>query len=280
MRVGGRGEFFVRRHVHPDPAAPTALLLHGWTATCDLQFLGAYRELAEVCSFVAIDHRGHGRGLRSLATYELEDVADDAAGVVRELSLDPVVAVGYSMGGPIAMHLTRRHPSLVFGLVVQGTALEWRATRRDRVRWKFLPLIGMMMRSRAHPKMLRRAVERMLADGTEFADHREWITAEAYRNEPRVMIEAGRALSRHDAREWACELDVPAASLITSRDRMVKPRKQRQLASALDAHVLEVPMDHLDALDARSGFGTATAALVLHVAAQRPAVRSTSPVAP
>lgn len=274
VRVDERGEFFVRRHVHPDQAAPTALLLHGWTATCDLQFLSAYRELAEVCSFVAVDHRGHGRGLRSLRQYELEDVADDAAGIVRELGIDRVIAVGYSMGGPISMHLARRHPDLVDGLIVQATALEWNATWRDRIRWKFLPLMGVFMRSWAHPKVLRKAVERMLADGSELAAHRDWITAEAYRNEPRVMIEAGRALSRHDARSWAGELDVPAASLITTRDRMVKPRKQRQLAKALGAHVAEIDMDHLDGLDVRTGFGAATAGLVEHVAGRR---RATDP---
>ena len=29
VRVEGRGEFFVRRHVHRDPNAPTVVLLHG-----------------------------------------------------------------------------------------------------------------------------------------------------------------------------------------------------------------------------------------------------------
>lgn len=278
VRIDDRGEFFVRRHVHADPSAPTVLLLHGWTATCDLQFLGAYQSLAETCSFVAVDHRGHGRGLRSLAQYELEDVADDAAAIVRELGTGPVIAVGYSMGGPIAMHLTRRHPDLVSGLVVQATAMEWRATWLDRLRWKFLPVVGIALRSWAHPRVLRRAVDRMLADDLELAPYRDWITAEAFRNEPRVMLEAGRALSRHDARPWAADLGVPAGALITSRDRMVKPRKQRQLATALDAHVIEVAMDHLDGLDMRTGFGPVTAELVAEVAARvepvSPAVRA------
>ena len=65
VRLEGRGEGFVRQHVHPDPSAPTVLLLHGWTASADVQFLAAYERLAEVCSFVGVDHRGHGRGMRS-----------------------------------------------------------------------------------------------------------------------------------------------------------------------------------------------------------------------
>ena len=38
----GRGEVFYRYHRHADPSAPTLLLLHGWTASADLQFFTAY----------------------------------------------------------------------------------------------------------------------------------------------------------------------------------------------------------------------------------------------
>ena len=271
VRVAERGEFFVRHHRHPDPDAPVVLLLHGWTASADIQFLGAYRALADMCSFVGIDHRGHGRGLRSLQRYELEDVADDAAAVVREMGLSNVIALGYSMGGPIAMHLVRRHRDLVRGLIVQATALEWRATLRERIVWRLLPVMGAALRSWTQPYALRKAIERMLDDDSELAQHREWVVAETMRNEPRVMIQAGKALSRHDARGWAGELDVPSGCLVTTRDRLVKPRKQRQLAQALDAAVVEVPMDHLDALDTTSGFAEATVRLVRQVVAASPA---------
>ena len=55
---------------------------------------------------------------------------------------------------------------------------------------------------------------------------------------------AGRALSRYDARPWAGQLDIPAAMLITTRDRLVRPAKQRELAEALRAFVLEIDADH------------------------------------
>lgn len=266
VRVPDRGEFFVRRHVHPDPDAPTVLLLHGWTASADLQFLGAYRELAEVCSFVGIDHRGHGRGLRTLAAYELEDVADDAAAVARTLGLERVVAVGYSMGGPITMHLAHRHPDLVAGIVLQATALEWRAKLRDRLVWRLLPVFGYVLRSWSNPFILRKAVERTLRDGHELAPYREWLTAEVRRNDAWVMVEAGRSLSRYDARPWVGGLDVPAGVLVATNDRLVKPRKQRELATALRAEVVEVPMDHLGAIEQPADFAAATVDLVRRIA--------------
>jgi len=264
----GRGEVFIRRHVHPDPNAPTVLLLHGWTASVDLQFIAAYEQLAQVCSFVGLDHRGHGRGLRTFERYELEDVADDAAALCRALELPPVIAVGYSMGGPITMHLARRHPDLVAGIVLQATALEWRATWRERIAWRFVPLFGTAIRSWVQPHVLRKGVARMVPDESPLAPYRDWLAAETNRNDPRVIVEAGKALSRHDARPWASSLDVPAASLISTRDRLVKPRKQRSLARAVGATTLEVPMDHLGSIEQPDDFAAATVELVGHIASQ------------
>ena len=82
VSVPDRGEFFVRYFQHADPSAPTLLLLHGWTASSDVQFFTAYEELAQHYSFVGIDHRGHGRGIRPTRTFSLEECADDAAAVV------------------------------------------------------------------------------------------------------------------------------------------------------------------------------------------------------
>jgi 3-oxoadipate enol-lactonase len=268
VSVPGRGEFFVRHHVHPDPAAPQVVLLHGWTASADLQFVAAYPDLAERCSFVAIDHRGHGRGLRTVDPFRLEDVADDAAAVARHLDLRDVIAVGYSMGGPISLHLTRRHPDLVAGLVVQATALEWRATRRERVVWKLLPFVGATLRSWLFPRALRRSVMSFVTDESPLAPHRDWLAAETMRGDPHAIVQAGRSLSSYDARPWAGELGVPAAMLVTTNDRLVKPYKQRELAAALDADVVEVAMDHLGAIAQPERFGSVTAALVASVASR------------
>jgi 3-oxoadipate enol-lactonase len=245
VQIADRGEFFVRVHEHPDPSAPWLLLLHGWTASADLQYFTAYEALAEHWSFVAIDHRGHGRGLRSTVPFTLEDAADDAAAVVRALGIERVVAIGYSMGGPISMYLARRHPDLVEALVVQATALEWRASRFERWRWRWLPLLGYGLRSWYYPRSVVRIVLRAVPAGHPLEPYVGWIAAEMLRNSAHVMVEAGRALRFHDARAWAPTLPVPAVSLITTRDHLVPPRKQRALADALGAEVFELRGDHL-----------------------------------
>jgi 3-oxoadipate enol-lactonase len=262
VTVEGRGEFFVRHHRHPDPTAPTVMLLHGWTASSDLQFFTAYEAMAEHCSFVGIDHRGHGRGLRSPEPFTLEDAADDAAGVLRVLDITGVVAVGYSMGGPISMLLTQRHPDLVAGLVVQATALEWNGTLRERMQWRWLPLMGAVLRSRVAGRFMKRFLERMLADGHSLRQYVPWLRGESQRADIGSVLEAGKALGAYDATDWAPTLGVPAGMLVTTKDRLVRPRKQWALAAALRAEVREIPTDHLGPWEAPDQFASATMELL------------------
>ena len=280
VRIEGRGELFVRHHRHEDPAAPVVLLLHGWTASSDLQFFTAYEALAARCSFIGIDHRGHGRGLRSPDAFTLEDAADDAAALVRHLGVGPVIAVGYSMGGPIALHLTRRHPDVVAGLVVQATGLEWSGTRLERTVWRFLPVLGSFLRTRGYRRYLNRAVPKLLGAGHAIEPYVPWVLSEMSRNDAFAMVDAGRALSRYDARPWASTLRVPAASLITTQDKAVRPSKQRALAAALDASRRELEADHFVTLSRPAEFAAVTVELVELVARQRASTTGVSSPSP
>lgn len=265
MVLPGRGEVFYRHHRHPDPNAPTLLLLHGWTASADLQFFTAYETLAADYSFVAVDHRGHGRGLRSNVHFELHDAADDAALLLQQLGIEKVVTVGYSMGGPISLLLARRHPSLVSGLVVEATALEWRGRWYERLEWKTVHILGFVIRTRVYTRWIRHGIRRLLGPGHPMLPYVPWVAAEVHRTDAGAIVQAGKSLSRYDARAWASHIRKPAGSLITTRDRLVWPRKQRALAAALDARVVEVPDDHLCSWTSPDEFAKATLQLVQYV---------------
>ena len=245
VSVPGRGEFFVRRFVHPNPSAPTLLLLHGWTGTGDINFFSAYEQLAEKYSFVVIDHRGHGRGLRPAEKFALEDCADDAAAIIRELGLNTVTPVGYSMGGPISMLLWKRHGALVHSIVLCATALEWNGTKAERRRWKTSRFFSPLIRILSTPRLIERVVHRAIPRNSTMHRHVSWIVSEIRRNDSWVMREAGRALSTYSAVEWAGQVDVPVACVVTTSDVLVPPRKQHQLASATSAHVVPLDGDHL-----------------------------------
>ncbi|HEX4019387.1 MAG TPA: alpha/beta fold hydrolase [Frankiaceae bacterium] len=241
-----RGEVFVRDSGPRGDDAPTVLLLHGWTVGADLNFFAIYERLARSYRVIALDHRGHGRGMRSTELFSLEDCADDAAVLLDVLGVQPgrTIALGYSMGGPIALLLARRHPGLVSALVSQATALEWRATLADRGKWRFLSVAEVGLRVSSGDGVVERVIDQAVKASPHLEPIRPWLEAEIQRGLGRSLIDAGRALSLFDSRPWAKDLGLPAVVCVTTQDRLVLPAKQRALARALRAQVLEIEGDH------------------------------------
>jgi hypothetical protein len=79
------------------------------------------------------------------------------------------------------------------------------------------------------------------------------MVGEADRGSAEDIAEAGRELSRFDARGWVATVDVPAAVVITKRDKLVGVANQRDLAARLGPRttVIELDVDH-DAMIARA----------------------------
>jgi pimeloyl-ACP methyl ester carboxylesterase len=256
----GRGEIFVRERPARRPGQPTIVLLHGWTASADLNWFRAYDAVAELGHLIAPDHRGHGRGIRSEERFTLEDAADDVAALLRVLEpTGPTIVVGYSMGGPISLLLWHRHPDVVDGLALEATALEWSATRRERILWRFMGGLEFFLRL-GRPRGL---LDRMFRDAVErrpdLAPLEGWLRAELRRSDPTAMADAGRALGRYDARGFVGRVDVPAAVVVTTKDRLVRPRKQRALARAIPgATTFELVGDHDACLVEPEAFVAAT----------------------
>jgi pimeloyl-ACP methyl ester carboxylesterase len=74
---------------------------------------------------------------------------------------------------------------------------------------------------------------------------RRWVAAELARTDRRRAVQAGLSLARFDSSAWIGTVDVPHAVVVTTRDAVVVPARQRRLAAALpDATVHEASIDH------------------------------------
>jgi pimeloyl-ACP methyl ester carboxylesterase len=247
VNLPGRGETFVRDTGDTGDAAggaPPVLLLHGWTVSADLNFFALFDELAARHRVIALDHRGHGRGLRPRVAFSLEDCADDAAALLGELGLPPAIVVGFSMGGAIAMLLHHRHPDVVAGMVFCGTALEWKSSPRDRVLWRGMSLFEAALRSGTGEGIVARVLRDVIDGSPDLEPLEPWVRSEFHRSSAPDLAGAGRALSAYDGRALAPEVDVPCAVVVTTTDEMVRPETQYELADALDAEILTLDGDH------------------------------------
>jgi pimeloyl-ACP methyl ester carboxylesterase len=239
LRVPGRGELFLR---DTGGDGPVVMLLHGWMASADLNWCGAYADLIDAgYRVLAIDHRGHGRGLRPLVPFRLVDCAADAAAALRELDTGPALVVGYSMGGAIAQLVGRDHADVASGIVLSGTAQHWQDPQTRRT-WRAMGALGLSL-SLAPRQVWGWGFRRA---GLPENERTVWVQSELMRNSARDIAEAGRELGRFDSRPWLASVRVPIAVLVTTRDEAVSPHKQRELAAAAGGPVLEAPIRHME----------------------------------
>jgi pimeloyl-ACP methyl ester carboxylesterase len=240
----GRGEAFIRDTGNLDAPLGTVVLLHGWMFGADFNWITAWQPLREAgYRAVAPDHRGHGRGIRSLEPFRLVDCADDAAELIRQLDVEPVLLHGYSMGGAIAQLLAHRNPELVRGVVLAATSAQWREERRMRIAWRTMRALQFALThyNRAFWKRAMRNEGMVLGE-----DLTNWMISELMRSDPRAIAEAGREMARFDSRPWLAEIEVPIDVICPKRDHLVPPAFQRELAAAIPgARLFEVPGDHL-----------------------------------
>jgi pimeloyl-ACP methyl ester carboxylesterase len=244
--VPGRGEMLIRE-VAParDTGAPTILLLHGWTLCADLNWFAMYAATARHGRVLAMDVRGHGRGLRSEQRFTLEAAADDAAALLEELGAGPAIVVGYSMGGSIGLLMWRRHPESVAGLVLQSTALQWRHALHERILWNSMAGLEYVLRFGVPHGLTERYLRSAAEQNPDLQPVLPWLKAEALRGNPSDLAAAGRGLSAFDARSYAPLVDVPSVVIVSRRDRLIWADRQRELADAIPgAKSIEIDVAH------------------------------------
>ena len=244
MELPGRGTTFVRTVPGP-PGAPTVLLLHGWTATADLNWFTCYHPLGRQFRVVALDHRGHGRGIRIAQ-------AVPPRGLRRRCRRRAATCWASSGASPSATRWAARRPAAVEAPpAIASTA--WccappSATSRHRVKRSSASSAssGLAAVARLTPVQARR-----------------WLTEQLYLQrktsavgavgrpggQPARLAHGARSRARRSAsfssRDWIGEVDVPTSVVITMRDRVVPVRRQVRLFEAIPgAEAFRVDGDH------------------------------------
>lgn len=242
--IAGRGTAWVWEAPGP-PGAATLLLLHGWTSTAALNWYTSLPALSERYRVVAMDLRGHGRGIRPQDRFRLADCADDAAALCTQMGLGPVVAVGYSMGGAVAQLLWQRHRSQLEGLVLCATAglFGSSAALHPAVR---TVASGVARTLRALPPATHAGLfHRLMARRAASSAFPDWGASERRPTDLGCLIEAGLELNDWDGASVLASVEVPTAVVKTTRDVVVPPWRQQMMADSIPgARVFPVEAGH------------------------------------
>jgi len=176
---------------------PAALVVHGGPGGDHSGFKPAMSVLTEQMQLVYFDHRGQGRsGLADPdadpARFTLDENVADMEALRGYLGLGPVVSIGTSYGGMVAMAHAARHPGAVSHLVLIVTAAHG----------GFIPRAQAFLRERGTPEQ-QRVCETLWAGGFRTQDelrHYYEVMGPLYarRYDP-VAAAAGRERAIHTA---------------------------------------------------------------------------------
>lgn len=245
---------------------PAVVLLHPLALSAEV-----WRPLVETSPglrFIGVDAPGHGATRWDGQPFTVEDMAEDAAGVLESLGVRQAGLVGLSMGGSTAVVLAARRPDLISSLILVDTTAcygddrvdvwEQRANRASTVaredqipfqldRW-FSP--GTLKRD---PGTVQRVSEIFLGTDT------------------RAHAAACRALGGFDGRALLEAIQAPTLVVVGSDDYATPPSMARELHAGIAGsrlHVLDgtrhlgvfdepqawcVVTDHLAATIGRNG---------------------------
>lgn len=236
IELPGRGTTFVRE-VDGPPGAPTLVLLHGWMASGGTNWYKVFEPASQHFRVIAPDLRGHARGVRSRRRFRLADCADDVAATMDVLGIESAIMVGYSMGGPVAQLMWKRHPDKVDGLVLCATSHSFVPGVRERLIFTSTMAaaagttrVGGAMT--AWPRSVLKSWVPFTMGGRP-TTMQTWAAGELRRHDWRMILEAGHAIGQYDARKWIGDIDVPTTVMVTARDRALLPEQQDKLATAI-----------------------------------------------
>lgn len=207
-------------------ARPTVVFIHG-AGGSHLVWGSQLAYVASSWRAIAPDLPGHGRsggpGRDSIADY-----AQVVVSFLDALRLGPVVVVGHSMGGAIALSLALDAPERVAGLVLVGTGARLRVAPAvlDAIRTDFSAAVGLVGQFAFGPEPAGRLVrlsELAMCQAGQRTVYGDFAACDAF-----------------DVRSRLQEIVAPALVLTGSEDRLTPPRYAEYLASGIRGASLKI----------------------------------------
>ncbi len=106
---------------YPNEGKPTLLLLHG-NMSSSVHYKPLIEQLKEDFTLLVPDMRGFGDSSYHKPIESLEDFADDCARFLTHFEHSPVVVIGWSTGGGVALKFAAKYPQLTKSIVLIESA--------------------------------------------------------------------------------------------------------------------------------------------------------------
>ena len=222
--------------------------------------------LPERMRVIAVDLPGHGES-SSPPGSSIDDYAAAVADFASTLGCGPIVVVGHSMGGSIAIALAARQPALVRGLVLIASCVKLPLV--DSVGERLVTFLPGPVRRLLFFSMAKKVLFAPNATADAIASGMQDLRA-CRRETILADVRAARAM---DLTAQAAALDVPTLVLAGSRDRLTTPTLAAELSALIRSARLRIAdgAGHMLPLEAAEWVNREIVAFVDSLVAPRPA---------
>lgn len=235
---------------------PCVVLSHA--LGCDL---GMWEEVAKILeqswTVLRYDHRGHGASPAQAGAFTIEDLADDAAALIRtECGASRVHFVGLSMGGMTAQALAARHPALVSSITVANAACQYDDAARAMWQARIETVRARGMAAISEGALQRWFTDAFLHDeaggGTLRARR---MRAQLESMSPEAYASACAAVAGIDLEAGNARISCPALVIAGSLDAATPPALSETIARSIPGARLEsIAAAHLSAVEQPQAF--------------------------
>ena len=235
---------------------PLVVLSHA--LGCDLTMWdGVTAVLQDRYSVLRYDHRGHGRSPATAGAHSVDDLADDAAALVRaQASGGPVHFVGLSMGGMTAQSLGARYPQAVRSLVIANSGSHYGEAARAMWQARIDTVRAQGVAPIAEGAMQRWFTPEFRADQAQggaacVAALRAVLEATA----PAPYAAACEAVASIDLDAGNARISCPTLVIASSRDEATPPAMSERIAQTIPgAQLRSLNAAHLSAVEQPQAF--------------------------
>lgn len=216
---------------------------------------GVAAALQDHYTVLRYDHPGHGRSVTAAGAYTIDDLADDAADLIRTQAAEPVHFVGLSLGGMTAQALGARHPQWVRSLTIANSASHYDDAARAMWQARIDTVLAQGVSSIAEGAMQRWFTPEFRADANggnaRVAALRTVLEATA----PAPYADACAAVAHIDLDAGNARITCPTLVIAGSRDEATPPAMSQAIAQSIaGAQLRSLDAAHLSAVEQPEAF--------------------------
>jgi 3-oxoadipate enol-lactonase len=190
---------------------------------------------------IMYDHRGQGRSAVPADGYDMDNVAKDAASLIRLLGAWPCHFVGLSMGGFVGMRLAIHHPELLRSLVLMETSAN-PEPKRNVGPYRMLAFIGRWFGFGPIAGRIERIMfgRTFLSDPARSEDLKAWRQAIIANDRKGAARAAHSVINREGVSEQLGEIRTPTLIIVGEEDVATPPKEGRMLHEAIPGSKLQI----------------------------------------